>query len=196
VTPLEGAIRLAVVIFWVQWYYWNMENNWQVHDFEKFSADAQRVIKLFNQFVFARQLDGKALPDHICYRCASSEEFEEIRFILEPHAEFLYQSLIAGRRIAYVKLRVPFKTRLGDIWFVELSDQKPDNSQTSGFQHIEIFSRSFSYEALVARFQSSSGAIASARPHHQTFDVPITDTFQIRVEPGPLIEKIKTEEIK
>ncbi|MFA6018455.1 MAG: VOC family protein [Patescibacteria group bacterium] len=93
-------------------------------------------VEAFN--AWAEKYAPDATADHICYKCADSTEFEAIRKMFEFESAFIYQSIVSKRRIALIKFLVPIKTALGSIDLLELSDQKPDNSQTSGFDHIEM----------------------------------------------------------
>lgn len=150
--------------------------------------------------IWSERMKPKAKADHICYKCGSRQEFEAIRTLLEPWAPFIYQSMIAGRPIAIFKLKEPVATALGEIWFLELSDQKPDGSQTSGFDHIEIYptggsvgelAEALEANALKAKGQSFKKVV---RPHHTTYDAAIHGSFKVRLEAEPLIVKIKGDE--
>ena len=120
-----------------------------------------------------------------------------MRAFFENESRFIYQSIIAGRRIALVGLSRPLATKLGDIRFLELSDQKPDGSQTSGFDHIELFPTSGTLEALVEAFAATGISFEkTVRPHHTTYDLAIGDGFKVRLEAEPLVDKIKNEEMR
>jgi predicted metalloenzyme YecM len=93
-------------------------------------------ITVFDDFIQKHSLAGKAQADHICYKCESGASFEAIRTLFEDESEFIYQSIISQRRIAYIRFKNEVATALGSIRFLELSDQKPDNSQKEGFDHI------------------------------------------------------------
>lgn len=137
-----------------------------------------------------------ATADHICYKCGSAEEFESMRKLFETESAFIYQSIISKRRIAIVRFTTPIATALGEIWFLELSDQKPDGSQTSGFDHIEIYPKAGSMEGLAASLEALGASFEKvARPHHTTFDGFIMGDFKVRLEPEALVEKIKREEM-
>ena len=119
-----------------------------------------------------------------------------MRKMFETASTFVYQSIISKRRIAIVKFVVPIQTALGAIWFLELSDQKPDGSQTSGFDHIEIYPKAGSMEDLADGLNSKGFVLEKIeRPHHTTFDGFIMGDFKVRLEPEALVEKIKREEM-
>ncbi len=160
----------------------------------EFYEGAQRHVGYANAwFEYYRP---KAIADHICYKCASSEEFEQMRTMLEKESVFVYQSIISNRRIAIIRLKNSIATTLGEVWFVELSDQKVDGSQRSEFDHIEIYPETGSMEDLV-RILEEKGVIVEkvSRPHHTTFDVAIHESFKTRIEPEALIEKIIRDEL-
>jgi hypothetical protein len=77
-----------------------------------------------------------------------------------------------------------------------LSDQRPDGSQTSGFDHIEIYPKAGSMEQLADDLSSKGFAVEKIeRPHHTTFDGYIGEDFKIRLEPEVLVETIAREEM-
>lgn len=162
---------------------------------EDFYAGATPFVRLFDAFVEKNGLETKAQADHICYKCDSSDSFEYLRRLFEPVAPYLYQALIAGRRIAVIRLPRPIPTLLGPIHFLELSDQKPDNSQTNRFDHIEAYPVSWSYDELVSHIAERETVVKADRPHHPTHDIVIGDSFLFRCTREPLIEKIIREEL-
>jgi len=169
-----------------------------INSIDQFYSEAGEFITGFNDFVAANNLLAKARSDHICYKCDSSEKFERMREMFEDksNSRFIYQSIISGRRIAYVALRRAIKTVLGDIRFLELSDQKPDGSQTDRFDHIEIYPVGIKYSELVeAMKQTGVDVNEVVRPHHTTHDSDIGGGFLIRLTEGPLLDKIKNEEM-
>lgn len=163
--------------------------------FQEFNEGARLSLIAFENFIAAHSPQARA--DHLCFRCASSAEFEMMRAMLEPESVFVYQSIISSRWIAIIKLRNAFATSLGPISVIELSDQKPDGSQVSGFDHIEIYPTTGSEADLVASMRQTGAEFNEVvRPHHTTFDMTLPGGFKIRIEAEPLIDKIKREEMK
>ena len=164
------------------------------YSIEAFFAEARRWVEVFDRWV--EQYQPEATADHICYKCSSSDEFESMRAMFEMNSGFMYQSMITGRRIAIVQFQESMKTSLGPIRFLELSDQKPDGSQKSEFDHIEIYPTSGSMTELASALELK-GVVGEriVRPHHTTFDVFIEEAFKVRLEDEALIEKIKREEM-
>jgi len=162
---------------------------------EEFYSGADKHIQIFNTFVEEHGLVGDTAPDHICYKCDSKESFESIRALLEEHNQYMYQAMISGRRIAYIKLQKPFTTVLGDIYFVELSDQKPNGSQTNKYDHIEVYPTAYSYDEMVQKLEAAVEVIKIERPHHTTHDIKLDDGFIFRCTEEPLVEKIKNTEM-
>jgi predicted metalloenzyme YecM len=165
----------------------------KIETIEDFYAGAQPYIKLLNVFTQKHALENSAKADHICYKCNSKESFEAMRAVFEPQSDYVYQVFISGRRIAYIKLQKGIETTLGMIHFLELSDQKPDGSQTRGFDHIEAYPIRGSYEAFIEKLSASEKVVHIERPHHTTDDIDIGDGFLLRCERTALIEKIKDE---
>ena len=110
---------------------------------------------------------------------------------------FIYQSIISKRRIAIIKLKDPIETSFGSLFFFELADQKTDNSQQSGFDHLEFFPKDGSEQDLIKYLESKNIQVNKVeRPHHTTHDIAIKNNFMVRIESCSLIEKIVREEIK
>ncbi len=163
---------------------------------DDFYALSQGHVQAFNQFAQRHGLEGLAQADHICYKCDSAASFEALRDLFEQNSDYIYQSIISKRRISIIKLKQGIETVLGTIYFLELSDQKPDQSQVDGFDHIEVYGVAISYDDLVATLAKSEKVIKVERPHHTTHDVEIKDGFLFRCTQEPLVEKIKRDEMK
>src|SRR3989338_4238355 len=160
-----------------------------------FYEAAQPFVDVFNTWV--SKLRNAAHAYHICFKCSDSTEFESMRALLECESAFVYQSIISERRIAIVKLPRAIPTLLGDIWVLELSDQKPDGSQMSGFDHIEIYPTKVTLEVMAAMLIMCGVACEKkVRPHHTTYDVKLENGFIVRLENEALIDKIKRDEMK
>ncbi|MSU75571.1 MAG: hypothetical protein EXS55_03600 [Candidatus Magasanikbacteria bacterium] len=161
-----------------------------------FFAACDDKILAINTFFQQYNLLDKVIADHIGYKCSTSTEFEELRQLLEPHSLYLYQSYISGRRIVYFKLKRPVLTLLGPIYFFELSDQKMDGKQTSGFDHIEIFSKKSTATQLVSDLKKQGVVIVKTdRPHHTTYDIKLIKEFKLKIEEERLLDKIMREEM-
>ncbi len=161
-----------------------------------YSQAADKII-LFNDFVHTHALHNTLIADHIGYKCSSTKHFEMLRALLEAHSEYVYQSIISERRIAVIKLKKSILTTCGPIYFLELSDQKPDHSQKDGFDHLECYPTSETVEMLATYLTEKQITIDKVvRPHHTTYDSSLSDNFKLRLEAEPLINKIVREEIK
>lgn len=162
---------------------------------ESFYSEASGLISKFDMFVEAHALQGLAVSDHIGFKCASKDIFEHMREMLEPESHFIYQSFISRRRIAIIKLKEPIETNLGPISVLELSDQKPDGSQSTGFDHIEFYPTS-DYDSLIEKLQGQGAALEKVeRPHHTTYDINLDAGHKLKVTREPLIEKIRRDEM-
>ena len=160
-----------------------------------FFSEAQPIITAFN--TWASTYSPAARADHLCYKCGSLAEYEEIRRMFETESVFIYQSIISKRRISIIVFTKPIQTLLGDIRILELSDQKPDGSQTSGFDHVEIYPEHGTEETLAQQLETGGYPLNKIiRPHHTTFDGNLGKTWKIRLEREPLLEKIKREEMR
>jgi len=156
---------------------------------------AQPHVALFNAFAQKHALLGKAAADHIGYKCASRESYEHNRVWFEETAEYSFQTMISGRRVSTIKLKQPLDTTLGPIWFLELSDQKPDTSQTEGFDHAEIYPTGISYEGLIHHIEQNDEVQKIERPHHTTYDIRVGNGFVVRLEEEALVDKIRSTQM-
>ncbi len=162
----------------------------------EFYEGAGEYVGSFNTFAQKHGLVGRVQADHLCYKCDSSDVFEAMRAMFEGSSEYMYQSIISKRRIAVIRLKTPIQTILGDIFFIELSDQKPDGSQTNRYDHIEAYPVGWTYDEMVAELAKTEAVEKVDRPHHSTHDIDVGNRFLFRCTHGKLIEKIKTEEMK
>jgi predicted metalloenzyme YecM len=163
---------------------------------QDFYKESSLIVETFNAFLLAQELVERAAADHICYKCESSTSFETTRALLETESEYIFQSIISGRRIAIVRLKQGIETALGTIHFLELSDQKPVGTQSEGFDHIEVYPVGRTYEDMVSELEQSNNVIKVERPHHTTHDIALDGGFIFRCTREPLIEKIKRDELQ
>ncbi len=174
------------------------EKNKMHHAIETFYKETQRSLEAVNTWAIG--LESLFIADHIGLKCKDSRFFEAHRSVFERESAFIYQSMISGRRIALIKLPEPLPTRLGNIWYLELSDQKPGERQSSHIDHIEIYPmpRSAYIEDMILIAKRNRGIDFKkvVRPHHTTYDITLINGFKIRLEAEPLIDKIKREEMK
>jgi predicted metalloenzyme YecM len=157
---------------------------------------ARPLIAQFNSFCETNGLIGYVQADHICIKCSSSVIYERRRKDFESKSTFLFQSMIAGRRIAIFALKEALQTRVGEIRFLELSDQKPDNSQIDRIDHIEMVPVGISYDELVSKLKASGVDMQEVvRPHHTTHDIRLPSGFLVRISHEMLIDKIAHKEM-
>lgn len=134
--------------------------------------------------------------DHICYKCSSKEEFEMIRSWFEFEDSFIYQAIISKRRIATICFKDMLKSKISLVCYLELSDQKPDNSQITKVDHIEITSNEFSCDELQQYFKDLGFDVKiDSKPHHTTYNFTTPDGLEIKLCNERLVDKIAREEI-
>ncbi|HCC83430.1 TPA: hypothetical protein DEP96_01115 [Candidatus Uhrbacteria bacterium] len=161
---------------------------------DSFFEEAQKLAQIFDEWAGKYKLP--AVADHICYKCGDYEEFAAMRKMFEGESRFIYQSIISGRPIAVIKFLRPVSTCMGDIWYLELAAQKPDGSQVSGFDHVEIYPLEGTMEDLAQRMMAQGVRSEKVvRPHHTTYDGIIEGRFKIRLEDEALVAKIKRDEM-
>lgn len=157
---------------------------------------ATSYLEEFNAFCQNNDLLGKVQTDHLGLKCSSKEKYEFQRSLFEESSRFIYQSIISKRRISIIGLQVGLETIAGSLDYLELSDQKPDGSQTDNIDHMEIVPTEWSYEELVHHLQEKGVNMKEiVRPHHTTHDIIMSSGFIVRLSPELLINKIKREEM-
>ncbi|MFO0702519.1 MAG: VOC family protein [Candidatus Andersenbacteria bacterium] len=162
----------------------------------EFLAGGLAPIVTLNQIAEDYGLVGRARADHLCYKCGDHASYLHLREVLEPYADYNHVAPIGGRMISYLKLREPLSTVLGPIWYIELSDQKPDGSQHEGFDHVEVYPTESSMRALAVHLEARGlQTSAGSCPTHETIDVRRIKGLKLRIEAGPLVEKIAREEM-
>ena len=163
-------------------------------NYEEFYKKGEAKVVSFNVYTskFKKLVAGVA--DHICYKCSSREEYEAIRLMLEEQGASFWQSYISGRRIAVVQLPNEFCTHWGPIRYLELADQKPDLSQESGWDHIEIMASNYT-EAIKRVEELGEEVQEKVRPHHTTHQIVLPNKFRFVFTREMLIDKIRNEEI-
>ena len=163
-------------------------------DYLDFMESGAQAIAQFDRETADFSFLNNAQPDHICYKCSGRQEFEIIRGWFEEHGQFIYQAQIAGRPIATIRLKEPLISKWGTITTFELSDQKPDGSQTSRWDHIEMKHMEDDYDGLVADATNHGlRVVEKVRPHHTTHEVVLPGSIKLVFTKDNLIEKLKRE---
>lgn len=158
--------------------------------------DLQIFIDNMDAFILDKGIDiSKMEIDHICYKCASSEEFENIKRFFEFEDKFIYQSIISKRRLAYIGLAEPLHSKFGDIFYFELSDQKPDGSQKSEVEHLEFVPEGISYEEMVNLFKNGGFLLKeNIKPNHTVYEALVPGIGEIKLSHERLVHTIYKKE--
>ena len=163
---------------------------------EAFYQAAEPYVSLFDTFASKYPLIDYVVPDHICYKCGSRASFEKLRDIFEREGCWVFQSTISKRTIAYIRLKQPLKTVLGDINYLELADQKPDRTQRARFDHIEVYPSEWTYDNMIKHLSDAGERVlVNERPHHSTHEIDIGSGFKFSCTRERLVDKIKREEM-
>jgi predicted metalloenzyme YecM len=111
-------------------------------------GDISSVLGGYVEFVDAvvEQLDAAGLNsrpfemDHICYRCETQVEYEEVCRILQSgFGESLGVTMVGGRPINTIKLHQPLEHPLGfKISCIEIPSPKPSSYYPKGLEHVEF----------------------------------------------------------
>lgn len=150
----------------------------------------------FDTFCAECNLTSKVTADHIGLKCSSTEQYEMRRKVFEFDSRFMYQSIISKRRISIIGLSEGLSTMVGNLNYLELSDQKPDGTQKDVVDHLEIVPTSISYEELVSIITEKGYTLKETiKPHHSTYDVILPSGFVVKLSREMLVDKIKRDEL-
>lgn len=76
--------------------------------------------------------------DHLCYRCATDDEYEQLKPYFLRFSDLLIESPVNGRLISTFKLHNPIHFKDWIIDLIELPAPKKNKPTPSGFEHIEV----------------------------------------------------------
>ncbi len=135
--------------------------------------------------------------DHIGYKCGSHAEYVAIRDMFLSDTRFIeWKNVekISDRMIFVFELK-PYLTGFFRDLYLELQDQKPDKSQVSGFDHVELFPEKGHTTQDVVDYFISQGFIVTknTKSHSPTDDVDSQKQFGciIKIRPGSLRSTIE-----
>jgi hypothetical protein len=162
--------------------------------FRNFSEIAESTIpslKRCKSFLLRNHIEGLVEFDHICLSCGSSDAYDAIRAILEldPPSTYSFQTILAGRRVAYFGLRSRlYITEADSVNSIELADAKVGERTTTSFHHAELYPIGISVSDLLVCLADHGETITpKVRPHHSTYDIADTDGFIFRVTQEPYL---------
>ena len=76
--------------------------------------------------------------DHICYRVATTDRYQELKARLVPDNELLAETIISGRPIATFRLQQPLQYQGRTIELLELPSPKAGSPYSEGYEHVEF----------------------------------------------------------
>jgi predicted metalloenzyme YecM len=166
-----------------------------IQSINEFYVEGKKIVAAFDAYVTEHELHELAIVDHFGLRCSSHEVYLNTLELFTYESQYIYTSIISQRPISIIKLKIPLQTVLGELWFLELSDQKPDGSQSNVFDHFEIVAKQTSYQELVQNIQNKDIVLReNIKPHHSTYDIVLPDMV-IKLSEERLVAKIKREEM-
>ncbi len=155
--------------------------------------------EVVNNFIFKyRVFKRRKILDHFGYKCSSHEEYESIKKLfmpqsIEPMALWIHEYWLSGRRVSCISLKdpyIPMMALANKFYYLELQDQKPDGSQISGVDHVEIVLTKKEKDKVVFLCKEQGVPIQeNAHPHHNTTDL-IFPGCTIKISLQPLVKTI------
>ena len=94
--------------------------------------------RLFEQIESSNIDVSSYLMDHVCWRCASNEEYNLMYEFLSDHGSLFHKSIHNGREISLFVLSIPLIYQDRSIQLIELPAPKPNKPYKSGFEHAEF----------------------------------------------------------
>jgi len=76
--------------------------------------------------------------DHVCWRCESVNEYDEMLELLKKHGILFHQSIHNDREISLIQLDQAISYLDRKIDLIELPSPKPSKPYCSGFEHVEF----------------------------------------------------------
>lgn len=157
----------------------------------KFLRASTSLTKSFERFVFQNNLEEAVRPDNISYKCGTREEFEKVRSIFElRESGWMEQQIISDRRFVVLKLTTPLPTYPQPLPILKIADQKPDGSQSAGFDHIEVLPNGFHYDVLIDFLRGKGIELKEmTRSGHTTHDMQLGE-FLIKFSRESIVERM------
>ncbi len=135
---------------------------------ETLRVEGQAFLKNLLGQVSAKKIAlSAAAIDHLCYRTATVEEYEDVKTRLQASARLLGENLIGGRRIAAFKLSYPLRFQEAAVDVFELPEPKKGSPYPTGFEHAEfVVKETFSeFKTKHPRLEfDDSGAMKPSNP--------------------------------
>ena len=88
--------------------------------------------------VRSSSIDTKYLIDHLCYRVADLDRYDELRDALTPFASEVATTIHNNRKFSIFKLKEPLRVRDYSIPMIELPTPEEDNTYAEGLEHLEM----------------------------------------------------------
>lgn len=157
---------------------------------------AMPLVSQLNSFCEDNGLTGLVQADFICIKCSSAEIYDARKDDMELKSKYIFETTTTGRRTSFIKLKETIPTIAGDIEYLELQDQKPDNSQDNRIANIALVPISLSYEEICDQLKGRGlDAVETVRPHYTSSDIKLPSGFTVRIGKEFLVDKIRREEL-
>jgi hypothetical protein len=155
-------------------------------DFAQFKIDGKNFLNSLVQELAAKKISVYSMScDHLCFRVATSADYEFYKSALLNSGQLLTEALVNGRPICTFSLYEPFATDHHIVRLVELPYPKIGTDHETGFEHAEFILNqcfdSFSAQFPDLDFTISGNSILNpelslklgkkqAKFHHQPLD--------------------------
>jgi hypothetical protein len=157
---------------------------------------AMPLVSQLNVFCEDNGLTGLVEADFLCMKCSGPEVYDARKADMEPKSEYIFETTTSGRRTSLIKLKETIPTIVGSIQYLELQDQKPDNSQDDRISCIAVIPTTLSYEEVRDQLKDKGlPVVETVRPHYTSSDIRLPSGFALRLGQEFLVDKVKREEM-
>mgnify|MGYP000877984588 CR=1 FL=1 len=141
----------------------------------------------------ARGMPTNLVCDHVCYRVATQQRYEELRTALQAEGVLESDTIIAGRPISTFRLFTPYTYKGRSIEALELPAPKPGTAYPEGWEHAE-----FVVPGTLQNFMSQHPAQAFDvralnKPLNPEIGLRLTPAYQAKFHTKTLLDVIKLE---
>lgn len=109
-----------------------------MHHIERILGPVEPMLQEISAWAHLDGIDiSSHIIDHVCYRIASIERYEELKKILDSMGRCIGEYMIAGRPIATILLNEPIRYENFKIECIELPAPKTESPYSEWWEHAE-----------------------------------------------------------
>lgn len=142
----------------------------------------------------ARGLPADLVCDHVCYRVATRQRYEELRMALRQEGVLESDAIIAGRPISAFRLFSPYVHNGRSIEALELPAPKPGTDYPEGWEHAEFVVPGTLQDFMLQHSAQNFDIRAINKPLNPEIALRLTPVYQAKFHTQTLLNVIKIEQ--